>query len=238
MKQLNVAELYSHSLLGKEEEEEDLAELCLSTRTIFRDSEELELADLARRLQCQCQDEIEEEDWNRFFELAEQHGNGDIGSAPEEIHRPLLSANPPPTSIQDLIRVYTPEGEPYCFARGATVLDLAYHIHTDIGNKCTGAVFNDRFTAKPSNRLLNNTVVKILTGSTVPDLDWIDIVKTSKARRFIKNQLHRQYYWEDVQSGDRPVTLPNHRPARKSRRLSNSSDPDNAADGRNNRLRA
>jgi GTP pyrophosphokinase len=73
----------------------------------------------------------------------------------------------------DRIYALTPRGEVVDLPRGATPLDFAYHVHTDLGHRCRGAKFNGRIT--PLNQpLVNGAVVEIITGKTpAPSRDWL-----------------------------------------------------------------
>ena len=84
------------------------------------------------------------------------------------------------------VYVFTPKGEVKEFPRGATPLDFAYSIHTDIGNHCTGAKVNGRIVPL-KYQLKNGDTVKILTSTNQnPSIDWLKIVKTSRAKARIR----------------------------------------------------
>ena len=81
------------------------------------------------------------------------------------------------------IFVQTPKGKVLEFPESATVIDFAYAIHSDIGNKCIGARING--VMRPiTTQLRNGDVVEIITSQTSkgPSRDWLGIVKTSSAR--------------------------------------------------------
>ncbi|MCK4739886.1 MAG: bifunctional (p)ppGpp synthetase/guanosine-3',5'-bis(diphosphate) 3'-pyrophosphohydrolase [Deltaproteobacteria bacterium] len=85
--------------------------------------------------------------------------------------------------------VFTPEGEVRAFPAGATVVDFAYGIHTDIGNHCAGAKVNRRLVSMRS-KLKNGDVVEIVTSDARnPTQDWFDFVVTSHARNRIRHWL-------------------------------------------------
>ncbi len=89
--------------------------------------------------------------------------------------------------------VFTPQGEVVAVPRGATPIDFAYHVHTDIGNHCMAAKVNGKLVSV-SYKLKNGDQVEIITDSQkFPSRDWLSIVKTAKARNKISNFLnHRE----------------------------------------------
>ncbi|MEG2513859.1 MAG: TGS domain-containing protein, partial [Bacteroidaceae bacterium] len=89
----------------------------------------------------------------------------------------------------DEVFVFTPKGDLFKLAKGATVLDFAFHIHTKLGCKCIGAKVNNK-NAQLKQVLNSGDQVEVLTSSTqVPKQDWLNIVTTSKARTKIKQAL-------------------------------------------------
>ncbi len=98
------------------------------------------------------------------------------------------------------IYVYTPQGHEKALPRGATVLDFAYLIHEEIGNHCLGATINDERTYGRNYELRNGEKVKILTSEKIhPEESWLQIVKTSKARKYIKKYLRKVSEGQDIQ---------------------------------------
>jgi GTP pyrophosphokinase len=91
--------------------------------------------------------------------------------------------------LRDSIYVFTPKGDVVELPYGSTAIDFAYHIHTDIGDQCTGAKADGAII--PLKEPLKNTqVVEVMTSKTAhPHLDWLRYVKTSKARSKIKHWL-------------------------------------------------
>ena len=87
---------------------------------------------------------------------------------------------------EDEVFVFTPRGDLYKFPVGATVLDFAYHIHSKIGNQCTGGRINGRVVSI-RQQLKSGDQVEILTSTTQkPRQEWLSIVKTSRARSKIR----------------------------------------------------
>jgi GTP pyrophosphokinase len=91
--------------------------------------------------------------------------------------------------LRDSIYVFTPKGDVIELPFGSTAIDFAYHIHTDIGDHCTGAKADGAII--PLKEPLKNTqVVEVMTAKTAhPHLDWLRYVKTSKARSKVKHWL-------------------------------------------------
>jgi len=100
------------------------------------------------------------------------------------------------------IFVQTPKGKVLEFPEHATVIDFAYAIHSDIGNKCIGARVNN--IMKPiTKELKNGDVVEIITSPTSkgPSRDWLNIVKTSSARSKIKSFFKNELKEENIRDG-------------------------------------
>jgi GTP pyrophosphokinase len=92
----------------------------------------------------------------------------------------------------DEVFVFTPKGDVKSLPRGATPVDFAYAIHSDVGAKCVGAKINGKIVPL-RYKLKNGDTVEVLTGSSAhPSKDWLTFVKTSRAqakiRAFIKAQ--------------------------------------------------
>ncbi len=87
------------------------------------------------------------------------------------------------------VYIFTPKGEVITLPRGATPVDFAYSIHTEVGHACVGAKLNGRIV--PLKTQLNNgEIVEILTSSDAhPSRDWLTFVKTSRARNTIRRWL-------------------------------------------------
>ena len=87
---------------------------------------------------------------------------------------------------EDEVFVFTPRGDLHKFPMGATVLDFAYHIHSKIGNQCTGGRINGR-VVPIRQELKSGDQVEILTSANQkPRQEWLNIVKTSRAKSKIR----------------------------------------------------
>ena len=97
------------------------------------------------------------------------------------------------------VYVFTPKGEVRDLAAGATPLDFAYDVHTDVGHRCVGAKVNGRIVPL-SYTLKSGDFVEILTSKAprAPSRDWLNLVKTSKAQSKI-SQFFRKERREDAE---------------------------------------
>lgn len=103
--------------------------------------------------------------------------------------------------FDDEVFVFTPKGDVYDLPVGSTPVDLAYKIHSAIGNKCTGAKINRKIVPL-STRLQTGDIVEILTANGKgPSLDWLKFVKTSSARSRIRQYFKREQREENVRRG-------------------------------------
>ncbi|MGX9365966.1 RelA/SpoT family protein [Desulfoplanes sp. PS50] len=102
--------------------------------------------------------------------------------------------------FQDEVYVFTPHGQVRELPEGATPVDFAYTIHTEVGNQCSGAKVNGRLV--PLNTpLVNGDTVEILTTQgRHPSSDWLQFVKTAKARTRIK-------HWMRTEERTRSISL-------------------------------
>ncbi|HEY6057825.1 MAG TPA: bifunctional (p)ppGpp synthetase/guanosine-3',5'-bis(diphosphate) 3'-pyrophosphohydrolase, partial [Candidatus Limnocylindrales bacterium] len=104
--------------------------------------------------------------------------------------------------FQDQVFVFTPRGDVKDLPAGATPLDFAYRIHTDVGHRCIGAKVNNRLVPL-DYRLKNGDIVEIVTtkGEHGPSRDWLNVVRTSHAREKIRQWFKRQERDENIAHG-------------------------------------
>ena len=90
------------------------------------------------------------------------------------------------------IFVFTPKGDLRKFPEGATILDFAYDIHSDLGATCTGARVNGK-NVPIRYKMQNGDKIEILSSKTqVPNLDWLNYAVTSKAQKKIRQKLDEE----------------------------------------------
>ena len=104
--------------------------------------------------------------------------------------------------FQDQVFVFTPKGDIKDLPAGATPLDFAYRIHTDVGHRTIGAKVNNRLVPL-DYRLKNGDIVEIVTtkGEHGPSRDWLNVVKTSHAREKIRQWFKRKDRDENIVHG-------------------------------------
>lgn len=100
----------------------------------------------------------------------------------------------------DEVYVFSPRGEIKALPKGATPVDFAFIIHTEIGNQCTGAKINGRMVPLSTLLKTGDTVEILTTKGQTPSKDWLNFVKTVKARSKIRQ-------WIRIQEKDRSVSL-------------------------------
>lgn len=92
----------------------------------------------------------------------------------------------------DEVFVFTPKGDLFKLPKGASVLDFAFHIHTNVGSHCTGGRVNGK-NVSLKTKLESGDQVEITTSQNqLPKQDWLNFVITSKARNKIRQSLHEQ----------------------------------------------
>jgi GTP pyrophosphokinase len=104
--------------------------------------------------------------------------------------------------VDDEIFVFTPKGELKALATGATPLDFAYAVHTDVGHRCVGAKVNGRIVSL-SSTLTSGDIVEVLTskGERGPSRDWLGVVTTTRARNKIRVWFAREQREDTEQKG-------------------------------------
>jgi GTP pyrophosphokinase len=103
----------------------------------------------------------------------------------------------------DEVYLFTPKGRIMTLPRGATAVDFAYAVHTDIGNRCVAVKINDELMPLRTE-LKNGDRVEIITAAHAkPNPGWLNYVVTGKARSHIRHFLRTMRFQESVQLGER-----------------------------------
>jgi GTP pyrophosphokinase len=103
----------------------------------------------------------------------------------------------------DEVYVFTPKGRILSLPRGATAVDFAYAVHTDIGNRCVAAKVNGELVALRTELRNGDRVEIITTGYAKPNPAWLQYVRTGKARSNIRHFLKTMQYEESAALGER-----------------------------------
>jgi guanosine-3',5'-bis(diphosphate) 3'-pyrophosphohydrolase len=99
------------------------------------------------------------------------------------------------------VYTFTPKGDVFAFPRGATPLDFAYRIHTDVGHRCVGARVNGKLVPLRTP-LKNGDIVEVLTGATqTPNREWVNMVATSRAKHKIRHWLNTEQKHRSIELG-------------------------------------
>jgi GTP pyrophosphokinase len=104
--------------------------------------------------------------------------------------------------FEDEVYVFTPKGEVKSLAAGATPLDFAYEVHTDVGHRCVGAKVNGKIVPL-HYELRSGDIVEVLTSKRErgPSRDWLAVVKTTRARNKIKQWFKAESRQDTEHSG-------------------------------------
>ena len=103
----------------------------------------------------------------------------------------------------DAVYVFTPKGQIRALPRGATALDFAYSIHSDLGNTCVAVKING-LQLPLRSELKNGDIIEVVTSAnSQPNPGWLAFVRTGKARASIRHSLKTKHYSESLQLGER-----------------------------------
>ena len=103
--------------------------------------------------------------------------------------------------FSDEVFVFTPQGDLLNFPEGASVIDFAYRIHSEVGAHCAGARVNGRMVPLRHHLRSGDSVEIITTATQTPSKDWLNFVKTSRAKAKIRNWLKSQQRTRSVAVG-------------------------------------
>jgi RelA/SpoT family (p)ppGpp synthetase len=115
--------------------------------------------------------------------------------------------------FSDEVFVFSPRGDVFDLPTGASPIDFAYRVHTDIGHRCIGARINDRIV--PLNTVLKNgDIVEIITSKNAhPTMDWLNFAKTHGAKGRIRQWFKKHHREEHIQQGRQMLEAELGRPA-------------------------
>ena len=149
------------------------------------------------------------------YKLGINGGNSDLDERRLSWVRQLLENQKDSEDVEDIVNtiktdlvteevyVFTPKGEVFSLPMGSTVIDFAYAIHSEVGNKMVGAKVDGKIV--PIDYKVNTgEIVEIITSSQQgkgPSRDWLNIVKTSQARSKIKQWYKREKREENIETG-------------------------------------
>lgn len=115
---------------------------------------------------------------------------------PQELERNVL---------EDRVYVFTPDGKIIDLAAGATPLDFAYHIHTEIGHRCRGAKVNGKIVPLTHTLTLGDRIEILTSKQAKPSRDWLipalNYLKTSRARAKVSTWFKKQDFNKHVETG-------------------------------------
>ena len=103
--------------------------------------------------------------------------------------------------VSDEVVVFTPQGQSLSFPKGSSIVDFAYHIHSDVGHHCAGARVNGQIVPLRHRLRDGDRVEVISTAHQNPSKDWLNFVKTSRARVKIRNWIKFQQRTRSIDIG-------------------------------------
>ncbi len=140
-----------------------------------------------------CSSDAERFNWLRqLVDWQQEGGNDDHNDYLSSIKEDLFDEE---------VFVFTPKGDVVGLRKGATAVDFAYRIHSEVGNHCNGVRVNDRLCPL-ATPLQNGDFVQVLTSKTAhPSLDWLNFVATPTARNRIRQWYKRSHRDETIERG-------------------------------------
>jgi GTP pyrophosphokinase len=103
--------------------------------------------------------------------------------------------------FSDEVYVFTPKGDLLSFPEGATVIDFAYRIHSEVGHHCAGARVNGKLVPLRYRLQSGDTVEIVTTAHQTPSKDWLKIVKTPRAAQKIRTWIKQQQRARSIELG-------------------------------------
>ena len=122
------------------------------------------------------------------------------------------------------VYVFTPKGEVKVLPQGATPIDFAYSVHTEVGNQCAGAKVNG-VTVPLRYELQSGDIVEIITRSgSRPSRDWLGLAKSSRAKSEIRHWIREQERSQSIQLGQELLEAEKHERRLSTKRLLKSEE--------------
>ena len=106
----------------------------------------------------------------------------------------------------DVVYVFTPMGEVKEFPTGSTPIDFAYSVHTEVGNRCSGAKINGRLVPLRYRLKMGDTIEILTSNRQVPSKDWLKVVRTARAKTKIKHWVKTEEQKRGLDIGRRLLT--------------------------------
>jgi GTP pyrophosphokinase len=103
----------------------------------------------------------------------------------------------------DEVYVFTPKGKITSLPKGSTAVDFAYHVHTDVGNRCVGAKINDELSPLRTILTTGDRVEIITADNASPNPAWLNYVATAKARSKIRHHMRTVVAGQSIELGQR-----------------------------------
>ena len=108
--------------------------------------------------------------------------------------------------FQDEVFVFSPRGDLFQLPRGATPLDFAFEVHSEVGLHCAGAKVNGRIVSLATPLQSRDTVEILTSRNAHPSTSWLEIVKTAKARHHVRRWIRSTQFLDSVKLGREILT--------------------------------
>ena len=119
----------------------------------------------------------------------------DVSTEGDNAERPIIDLFP------EEVYVFTPQGDVKELPKGATPIDFAYAIHTDVGHQCVGARINGKLSPLKTELKNGDTVEVVTSAHQTPSKDWLGFAQTSKARNKIRQWIKAQQREQSIEIG-------------------------------------
>ncbi|MFA5878599.1 MAG: bifunctional (p)ppGpp synthetase/guanosine-3',5'-bis(diphosphate) 3'-pyrophosphohydrolase [Candidatus Margulisiibacteriota bacterium] len=103
--------------------------------------------------------------------------------------------------FEDEVFIFTPKGDVHCLPKGATPLDFAYKVHTEVGHACTGAKIHGEIVPLDYVLKSGDQIEILASKKQQPKISWLNLVKTHQAKNKIKQWFRKQKVEENLEKG-------------------------------------